>query len=86
MQDARLEVYPNPVYKKAVVKVLSPVNERASLSIYDVSGRKLSELWAGNIMSTKIISLDISKFNQGIYFIALNLGSYTTANKIVILR
>lgn len=81
VQNAKLEIYPNPVIQSAIIKYQIPEESNVSLKIYDISGRDVRTLvdkrlkagnytsvWSGNDKKDK-------KIASGVYFCKLKIES-----------
>lgn len=87
-QQANLVVYPNPAYDVVTVQLpaLPAGKEPYTLSVYDLSGRKITTtpVTAGN--SSFELSLARYVSGPGMYFIRLSSGNASTASGSVLLK
>ena len=79
--------YPNPFNPSTIIKFDISSNTHATLSIYDILGREVSNpindyLSPGNYE----IKWDASKFNSGIYFYKLETNSYSEIKSMVLVK
>jgi len=79
-----LHIYPNPTINSAIVKVISPVSEKAKLIIYDMQGLIIS--WS-NIrlnLGENSFNIDLSSKNSGIYFVKIEGETFKSPGKELI--
>ncbi|MBN2363361.1 choice-of-anchor J domain-containing protein, partial [candidate division WOR-3 bacterium] len=92
VQFALMRAYPNPVRGRAVIGYSVGSEVPVRLAVYDISGRQVSELvnavqgpgvyrveWDGRDERGTLVS-------SGTYFYRIVAGSFTDANKIVVVR
>lgn len=72
-------VYPNP-FVDNIKLVFDKLENNASISIYDVSGK---ELYHYNKINTLTTKLDLSSFSSGIYFVRSNNGEEQQLIKLI---
>ena len=72
----KIKVYPNPVVNSLTIDY---INQLDKIEVYDVTGKKYIDLKP----ESNNLTLDFSKFNNGIYFIKLVLNKNTLTYKIV---
>lgn len=84
--------YPNPFNPTTTIEYASPVNDRLSLVIYDILGRKIRVL-VNDIQSADIHTVQWDGRNaqgfevdSGLYFYQLQAGSYKKTKKMVLLK
>ena len=70
-----IEVYPNPTNDRLHYKTNEIVK---TVSINDISGRKVLEVSSDNIMDT-----DISSLAKGVYIVTISNGYFSTSRKII---
>jgi hypothetical protein len=86
------EAAPNPFYSGGTIRYDLPVATRVRLSIYDVSGRRLSTLVDGEEAAGRHIvtwnGLDDGgdKVSSGVYFYRLEAGSFQETRRFVLIR
>jgi len=71
-------LYPNPASDKLLI---SGISENATISIYDLEGRKQIVLPQ---MLNPEISIDVSSLSNGIYFLEMKSGSGTVIKKFIV--
>jgi len=85
-------VYPNPFNSGVSIRYNLPLTGKASIEIYDIAGRRVRTLSAGQATagSGQLIWDGADSFGQpmasGIYFVRLNSADKSAAQKAVLLR
>lgn len=81
--DYKLDVFPNPAIKKALVRINSSTGCFMSIKLYDVVGRELTTLFSGEVLGTKELFITRA---AGVYFLRIesDLGAYV--RKLTFLR
>ena len=58
-----------------------------SLSLYDVTGRRVEEVYSGNVgQSRQTVDIPVSHLSNGTYFVLLDTGSTQQIAKFVLIR
>jgi hypothetical protein len=70
--NATLHIYPNPANNKITIDAVEVVE----VKLFDVVGKQ--------IFTTKQNQIDVSNFNDGVYFIQVQTKQNTTAQKIIV--
>jgi len=78
------QVYPNPANGKLTVKLQQALTGNSSLVIADISGRVVLQQQVKN--GQKNIDLDVSKFNDGRYFIKISNSNELINQSFVIIK
>ncbi|HET6226309.1 MAG TPA: T9SS type A sorting domain-containing protein [Bacteroidia bacterium] len=73
-----VDIYPNPVRNDLVVRTKDSQNHELTYTIYDVSGREVEKK---KIATPSVI--DVSQFENGIYFIQLQEGELRSTLKFI---
>ncbi len=73
-------IYPNPSSKIAEVKCQTSINKKTNLRIFDVIGEEVFHT-TGN---SNLITIDVSKFKNGIYFIQLEINNKLATQKLLV--
>ncbi len=73
-------IYPNPVIDKLNILLDEPESYIISISIFDVSGRKVLEIFSKDNHETK---LDLSNLDSGIYHISIVANNYEYSAKFI---
>ena len=79
-------LFPNPVYAGSTELTLTGGSGTASFSIYDLSGRNVSNPFTGALNNMQMISLDTSIFPAGIYVFRLSQEQNTVSKLITVIR
>ncbi len=79
-----LMLYPNPSSNTLYVKGNFTVNELITCSVYSINGTLIGE--TENIYSAKPFSMDVSKYEVGIYFLKVSGKDFSLVKKVVISR
>jgi len=80
-----LKVIPNPVESKAIIEFYSKQAENVSLSISNIAGQKVKDLYSGTVKAgVNQIPFESGKMNTGVYFITLKSGDSKETIKVVI--
>lgn len=76
---------PNPFSQTTLIKYAIPQSEKVEISVYDISGRKVSSLLnSEKSAGTHQIEWDASNQNSGIYFIEIKVGGFVDVKKCVL--
>jgi hypothetical protein len=77
-------VYPNPSYGN--IHLLLPETGIGFFlySVYDMTGRSLQSGWLDGTGDKKVVQIDMTHYQKGIYLLRLNNGKTFYENKIVI--
>jgi hypothetical protein len=70
LQDA-YKIYPNPVSDELKIQIKHLENQKVFLSIFDISGRLISE--TKSMVRNQQISLSTQAFNSGVFFAQIKL-------------
>lgn len=82
-----LETYPNPFNSTIHISCKIPFNGKASLEIFDISGRMIHQLFEKEITSDYInLTWDSSNISAGIYFVNFKAGSFNQIEKILLVK
>jgi hypothetical protein len=79
--------YPNPFNPSTTISFDLPITTRASVRVYDITGREVSVL-ADEVLSagTHTVTFDGGKLPSGIYISRLTVGQFTAARKMILLK
>jgi uncharacterized delta-60 repeat protein len=82
-----MQNYPNPFNPSTKIRFALPVRSQVNLSVFDITGKKVSELVNGNLNAGIFeTSFDASQLSSGTYFYSLTSGSNVKTNKMIILK
>lgn len=68
-ESASLLAYPNPFNSVATIKLTVPRAMIARIELFDVTGRRVKELWSGAVADTKTVTWQADEFASGLYFV-----------------
>jgi hypothetical protein len=79
--------YPNPFNPSTVIKFSITKPEFVSLSIYDITGRKVEQLVNAKLeVGTYEYRFDASLLSSGIYFYRLEAGNFVETKKMMFIK
>jgi hypothetical protein len=76
-------VYPNPTNYNITLKVTLENSEDLILSIYDITGKLVSNINEGKQRGEFVKELDFANFNNGIYILTISTGTKMISKKII---
>jgi len=80
-------IFPNPFNASTVISYSLPIPNQVSLSVYDISGRIVSELvneWQSSGIHT--FTFDASSLSSGVYFVHFSGEVHSTVQKFVLVK
>jgi len=79
--------YPNPFNPNTTIEFYLVKTSRILLTIYDLLGREVKELFSGIKTKGKHrLTFDAAGLSSGIYYYVLKTGDYTETKKLVLLK
>ncbi|MCF7810385.1 choice-of-anchor D domain-containing protein [bacterium] len=80
--------FPNPFNAVTSIRYGMPYSTHVSISIYDVSGRMVEELYSGyNTAGFKTVVWNAEGFRSGVYLVKLKASSgFSTVQKVMLIR
>jgi hypothetical protein len=79
--------YPNPFNPKTTIHYQTPTNSTVILKVFDVLGREVTTLVnERQIAGSYSVKLDATALSSGIYFYRLQVGAFTQAKKLMLVR
>jgi len=82
-----LQNYPNPFNSSTTIEFVIEEYGNASLRVYDILGREVSELLNKKISSGKYkVKWNAEKLSSGVYFYKLRVGEYSKTKKMLLLK
>lgn len=79
--------YPNPFSSTTTISYYIPDKSRVSLKVFDLTGREVSSIVAGEVQAGKYTKeWNGSGFPEGIYFYRLQSGSVRETKKLIIMK
>lgn len=82
--ETELLAYPNPASKNIALNFKSNQAEKASISILDVSSRKVASYDVNTQIGTNTVNLDLPTLENGIYFLLFDNGAERISKRITI--
>jgi len=86
LNNTFFEVFPNPAQNSVTVKYSLTGKANVSMTIYDVTGRKLIEYRSEQLKGLHQTEINIQNLEKGIYLLRLAIGSQTAVKRFVIDR
>jgi 1,4-alpha-glucan branching enzyme len=84
-ENSSLHIYPNPVSKNATIGYELPVNAPITISLLDIHGRKLKQLYSGfRVKGAYQMPFSGIGLNKGVYFVQMEYGKKKTLQKILV--
>jgi photosystem II stability/assembly factor-like uncharacterized protein len=84
---ALLQNFPNPFNPNTTIKFVIPEKSLVNLSVYNLLGVKVAELANGNKNAGEYhVDFNASGLASGVYLYKLNAGSFSSSNKMIILK
>ncbi|MDD4001442.1 MAG: T9SS type A sorting domain-containing protein [Bacteroidales bacterium] len=78
-----LILYPNPTNEKTIIS-LEGVGTEIKILIIDIQGKEVLSLVEKPIGNKLELSVDVSKFKKGTYFINIRSGKYSQTKKLIV--
>ncbi len=86
-REISLSVYPSPASGAFTVDYTLPENGRISISLYDLSGRRVSTVFDGETAAGRqAFSVDAAALPPGVYLVYLDADAGTLTRRVVIAR
>ena len=76
----KTSIYPNPA--QDIVTIENPLSGVASITFYDVFGRSIRKCLLNDVKT----AINVSNFENGIYFYIVQFGKNETKGKLIISR
>jgi hypothetical protein len=81
------ENYPNPFNSETVIKFSIPETGSANISVYDINGKKVAELFnSGSARGEYKINWDARNLSSGVYFVKLTTAKYAKVIKSLLIK
>lgn len=85
--DLRLRVFPNPAADKANVQFIMDKPGEASIRVFDLTGHCLITMDPESFPAGQNkVEIDLTKLNQGFYFVELTVNGRSNTHKIAVTR
>ncbi|MCU0372004.1 MAG: T9SS type A sorting domain-containing protein [Ignavibacteria bacterium] len=79
--------YPNPFNPSTTIEFAIPTADNVILELYDISGRKASELFSGRLNPGRYkYEFNAGTLSSGTYFYRLQAGKYAETRKMVVVK
>lgn len=77
-----VKIYPNPATSEFTIS--QNLSSEGSVQLYDISGKKVKDLFSGNFETKKKITIKTGGLPVGVYFVKLNSGKQSVTKKLII--
>ena len=84
--NTAFSVFPNPANETFKAIIVSDASGKADLTIADVAGRVVMNRTLSLQAGTQTMSVDVSQFASGVYFVSLNQNGKVQTQKLVIVK
>lgn len=85
-EENSLKVYPNPVADKFRLNIPGNLSGRLIISMYDMTGNKLTEIYNGRADSYSVTEFNVRNYVPGIYTVVVDLNGNIQATTLSINR
>jgi photosystem II stability/assembly factor-like uncharacterized protein len=86
-EKAILSIYPNPFNSSTTISFILPKEEHIDLSLYDITGRKLTTIAEGTYPAgSHSLSLNMKDYASGIYYLRLDTEGAHITRKMVMIK
>ena len=75
-------IYPNPATSEFIIS--HNLTSEGNIQLYDVSGKKIKEVFNGNFGSSKNITVNTDGISSGLYFVKLTSGNQSVTKKLIV--
>ncbi len=82
LTSSSIKIYPNPATSEFTIT--QNLASEGTIQLYDISGKKIKELFNGNFGITKNIKVKTDGLAAGIYLVKMNSGKQSITKKLVI--
>jgi len=79
----KLEVFPNPASSQAVISFSSPINQRISIEVVDLLGKKQRDVYSGNHFGTQSYTWQVD-IPKGIYVCRVSTENGIVTKSLII--
>ncbi len=84
LNTLNLSIYPNPANTNVTVKFTTNTNEPVLISILNISGKTIFQLNENANTFNQGLSINVTEFESGIYFVTVNSSKGSITKKLVI--
>ena len=81
IEQTDFQIYPNPATSQINIDWQNSSLQIKNIEVLNVVGEKI---WEKKIFSSKLISIDVSQWAKGVYFIKSNTSSGIISKRIII--
>lgn len=78
-----IKLYPNPSNQKNTIEFVDAIPENTTICLYDITGRRIQNVFSGEIQKNAMIEVDISMLSSGIYLYSISNSSMKTNLKFI---
>ena len=82
--STHFSIYPNPATNFTTLEISSDKTQTIKISVIDLLGKEIAKKEKVIFSGTTLETIDISEYQNGIYFVNLQIGTQVTAKKLVI--
>ena len=80
-----LLTFPNPASDELHLRFVLNTTQEVNVDIYDINGRLISQSYHGLLVPAEHdISIDLSQWEKGLYFLKFRAGSQLISKKIIV--
>jgi acyl-CoA hydrolase len=83
-QNESVRIYPNPAIKSFTVNVQTKTPGEIGISVFDIHGRKISEISELNAGNNALIPVKLHNPSPGMYIVKIQTGNNEFCEKIMI--
>jgi len=77
-----IKIYPNPATSEFTIS--QNLSAEGTVQLYDISGKKIKDLFNGNFGANKTITVKTDGIAAGVYFVKVNSGKQSVTKKLII--
>ena len=79
-----ISIRPNPVTNNANIEFSLNNSTNVNIAVFDILGKKVKDIYAGEMSGSQNIQMNASELNKGIYFVKLQMNNDVVIKKIVV--
>jgi hypothetical protein len=84
---SQVNIFPNPFSSLASLEISVPENLEAEIDIYDISGRKIMQVFNGTLFQgSQTFAMDLTELGNGIYFCRISHSRGQAGKSFVICK
>jgi hypothetical protein len=84
MLSNSIKIFPNPATSEFTIS--QNLSSEGTIQLYDISGKKIKDLFKGNFSANKNIRVETNGIATGIYLVKVNNGKQSVTKKLLINR